>query len=100
MIIINYTKKGIAYKDCEVEDILKELIQKSSDFTINTATENMVYIGRVFVVEELIPQDNIIFRYENDYDMKCVKYGKLICEKEIPDDFGYIDKFLDRMLKL
>jgi hypothetical protein len=100
MIIINYTKIGIAYSDFEVEEILKSAIKENKDITINTSTTNIIEIARALVAEEIINTNNIIIKFEGNLEIKCSKRGKLICNEDIPNEFDFFENCLDRMLGL
>jgi hypothetical protein len=100
MIIINYTKSGIAHSDFEVEEILKSILKENKDITINTSTTNIIEMVRVLVAEEIIKEDNIIIQFEGDLEIKCSKIGQLRSNKEIPNEFDFFENCLDRILKL
>lgn len=100
MIIINYTTEGVPFKDSEVEDILKELAKDNKDHFLNAATINIIEMARALVAEDIINQNNILFKYEGQLEIKCSKIGRLTCEEGIPDQFDFFGGCLDRMLGL
>lgn len=76
MLIINYSKEGMAYPDAETIYKVEEYINSNHNNTIkiNVSTENIINAFRLAIVENRINVSEIKFQFEGQ-DLEVNEYG-------------------------